>query len=96
MATNRTRTISTRVTEAEYQVFKQLAGRMRIAEWARGVLWRESRHAAPHLEAIAAELLALRYIVVNALPAPQEMDTFIKEADETKAAHARALLDGAK
>lgn len=91
----RTKSITLHITEEFYDECVRRAGRTPLCEWARREF--ETHVARKPIELrMIEELLALRYILVNALPAPTEIDTFIKEADETKAAQARALLDGAR
>jgi hypothetical protein len=64
MATLRTKSVSTKVTEEEYAKFEALAGKRTISEWARDVL---SRAANPHTceQIILAEVLALRTALLN-------------------------------
>ena len=64
MATLRTKSVSTKVTEEEYARFEALAGERTISEWARDVL---SRAANPHTceQTILAEVLALRTALLN-------------------------------
>ena len=64
MATLRTKSVSTKVTEEEYARFEALAGERTISEWARHVL---SRAANPHTceQTILAEVLALRTALLN-------------------------------
>jgi transcriptional regulator of heat shock response len=64
MATLRTKSVSTKVTEEEYARFEALAGERTISEWARDVL---SRAANPKTceQTILAEVLALRAALLN-------------------------------
>jgi len=64
MATLRTKSVSTKVTEEEYAKFEALAGERTISEWARDVL---SRAPNPHTceQTILAEVLALRTALLN-------------------------------
>jgi len=64
VATLRTKSVSTKVTEEEYARFEALAGERTISEWARDVL---SRAANPHIceQTILAEVLALRTALLN-------------------------------
>jgi hypothetical protein len=64
VATLRTKSVSTKVTEEEYARFEALAGERTISEWARDVL---SRAANPHTceQTILAEVLALRTALLN-------------------------------
>jgi hypothetical protein len=64
MATLRTKSVSTKVTEEEYAKFEALAGEQTISEWARDVL---SKAVKPHTceQTILAEVLALRTALLN-------------------------------
>ena len=63
MATPRTKSIGTKVTDEEYARLEALAGEQTISEWARAVLLRAS---TPNTEAVLlAEVLALRTILLN-------------------------------
>ena len=64
MATLRTKSISTKVTEEEYSKFEALAGKQTVSEWARDVL---SKAVRPHTyeQTILAEVLALRTVLLN-------------------------------
>jgi hypothetical protein len=64
MATLRTKSVSTKVTEEEYVKFEALAGEQTISEWARDVL---SKAVKPHTceQTILAEVLALRTALLN-------------------------------
>ena len=64
MATLRTKSISTKVTEEEYAKFEALAGKQTVSEWARDVL---SKAVRPHTceQTILAEVLALRTVLLN-------------------------------
>jgi hypothetical protein len=64
MATLRTKSISTKVTEEEYAQFEALAGRQTISEWARDVLSSAAKpQACEH--AVLGEVLALRAVLLN-------------------------------
>jgi hypothetical protein len=99
MPTPRTKSISTKVTEAEYTQFEALAGDQTISEWARATLLRAAKPSAAE-QTIVAELLALRMILMNILftIANQElltstaMDDIIKRADAGKVAKATERL----
>jgi hypothetical protein len=63
MASQRTKSIGTKVTDEEYARLEALAGAQTISEWVRAVLLKA---AAPSAEPILlAELLALRTILLN-------------------------------
>ena len=64
MATRRTKSLSTKVTDAEYELVASLAVPLTVSEWARKTLL----HAAqpdPMVTALLAEVLALRVILLN-------------------------------
>src|ERR1700704_3081962 len=63
----RTRTVSTKVSEDDYALFKELAGDQRIGEWVRDVLFKAvlSERTADAHRTILAEVLALRKILLN-------------------------------
>ena len=91
MATLRTKSVSTKVTEEEYARLEALAGERTISEWAREVL---SRAASPHAceQAILAEVLALRTALLNLFfklasgerITADEMQQLIERADADK------------
>jgi hypothetical protein len=90
MAIHRTKSLGTKVTEDEYAQCQARAGTQTLSEWARAILLRT---AQPDLhQAVLAEVLALRTIVLNlhfasanghALTADQ-MQTLIDRADQDK------------
>src|SRR5438445_9248728 len=63
----RTRTVSTKVSEDDYALLKQLAGDQRVGEWVRDVLFKAvlSERTAEAHRTILGELLALRKILLN-------------------------------
>ena len=91
MATLRTKSVSTKVTEEEYAKFEALAGERTISEWARDVL---SRAANPKTceQTILAEVLALRTALLNLFfkvasaerITADEMQQLIERADADK------------
>jgi len=91
MATLRTKSVSTKVTEEEYAKFEALAGERTISEWARDIL---SRAANPHTceQTILAEVLALRTALLNLFfklaraerITADEMQQLIERADADK------------
>ena len=98
----RTRTVSTKVSEDDYALLKQLAGDQRVGEWVREVLFKAvlaERTDEAH-RTILAEVLALRKIVLNLQFAVAEgkpltrdrMRAWIEEADANKSEKARARL----
>src|SRR5438034_11400789 len=63
----RTRTVSTKVSEDDYALLKQLAGDLSVGEWVREVLLKAvlaERTAEAH-RTILGELLARRKILLN-------------------------------
>jgi hypothetical protein len=103
MAARRTRSISAKVTEAEYARLVAEAGDRTVSEWVRTVILetdapdRQTRHAS----ILLAELLALRMILLNlifpmtrgeALTA-DAVQRLIDLADREKNQHARERLD---
>jgi hypothetical protein len=100
----RTKSIGTKVTEAEYARLDELAataGRSR-AEWVRDILigQLEQRAAKGQEEAVLAELLGLRAILLNMLfklakgerMTEEQMQSLIAAADAGKMERARKLL----
>ncbi len=63
----RTRTVSTKVSEDDYALLKQLAGDQRVGEWVREILFKAvlSERTAEAHRTILGELLALRKILLN-------------------------------
>ena len=64
MATRRTKSLSTKVTDAEYELIPGLAGPITISEWARKILL-DAAQPDPMMTALLAEVLALRVILLN-------------------------------
>lgn len=91
MATRRTKSISTKVTEAEYDEIVRRAEPLTVSEWARAVLLAAAQPDPLHF-LLLAELLALRTIVLNlnfALgasgpPTTEAMHSLIDRADAEK------------
>jgi hypothetical protein len=91
MAGRRTRSIGTKVTEAEYVALEAMAGEQRISEWVRQVLLAAAR-SVPAEPVVLAELMALRTILLNlhfavttgALPSADDMRKLIERADQDK------------
>ncbi len=107
MATRRTadprsESIGTKVTKADYEMFRALAGNRAIGEWVREVLFKAamSDPAAATQLAVLEEVVALRKVVVNlgfAMASGQpitldQMQTLIADADAEKGEKARARL----
>jgi hypothetical protein len=99
MPTPRTKSISTKVTEAEYKQFEILAGEQTVSEWARDALMKAAK-PSPAEQTIVAEVLALRMILVNILGimanreplTGTDMDDIINRADASKSAKALERL----
>ena len=101
----RTRTVSTKVSEDDYALLKQLAGDLRVGEWVREVLLKAvlSERTAEAHRTILGEVLALRKILLNlqftvAAGEPVTRDrmlAWIEEADADKGEKARARLSAA-
>ncbi len=64
MATRRTKSISTKVTETEFETITRRAEPLTVSEWARGILLGTAQPDPLHF-LLLAELLALRTIVLN-------------------------------
>jgi len=64
MATRRTKSISTKVTDAEYDAIASRAEPQTVSAWARGILVSTAQPDPLHL-VLLAEMLALRTIVLN-------------------------------
>ena len=99
MPTSRTKSISTKVTDAEYALFEALAGDQTISEWARDALLKAAKPSVAE-QTIVAELLALRMILLNALFSianresltTEDMQNIINRADAAKSAKALERL----
>ena len=91
MATRRTHSISTKVTEAEYEAMSIRAEPQTVSAWARGILVGVAQPDPLHF-LLLAELVALRTIVLNlnfALavsgpPTEEAMHRLIERADAEK------------
>jgi hypothetical protein len=102
--TLRTKSISSKVTEEEYGGLADLAqaSGQSMSEWVRGILVEqlERQAAGGREEAVLAELLGLRAILLNLLftmakgeaMTAEQMQTVIERADDGKAERARKLL----
>lgn len=94
--TKRSRTLGTRLTEDEYQRAIIAAQGVPASEWVRALILEHLDKREPIDRALMAEFWALRYILVNGIPEPANIATFIQEADQKKANKARAILEGAR
>ncbi|MGH9410052.1 MAG: hypothetical protein ACRD1V_11425 [Vicinamibacterales bacterium] len=98
MASRRTKSIGTKVTDDEYARIEALAGAQTISEWARAALLKAAE--APSDPTVLAELLALRAIVLTlhfAICAgervtPEMMQRLIDRADHDKLDQARSRV----
>jgi hypothetical protein len=103
MATLRTKSISTKVTEEEYAKFEALAGEQTISEWARDVLLKAVKPNTCE-QTILAEVLALRTVLLNlffklanAEPiSAEEMQNLIERVDADKLKKALARIQEAE
>ena len=99
MATRRTKSVSTKVTEAEYEAFARRAEPLTVSEWARAILLGATQPDPLHF-LLLAELLALRTIVLNlnfALaandpPTREAMHALIDKADAQKLSKAEERI----
>jgi hypothetical protein len=98
MSERRIKSVTAKVTAADYAKCERAAGTVSVSEWARGLLLRalDQQGRVPVEQTVMAEVWALRYIVINGLPTLEAIDTFIREADRKKADKARAILEGAR
>ncbi len=102
MSELRTKTVSTKVTAQEYDMFVALAASRPLGEWVREVVLRAAMTdpSAAAQCALLEEVLALRRVVLNlgfALATGERITTehmrrLIAEADTEKAEQARARL----
>jgi hypothetical protein len=100
----RTKSISTKLTEKEYETFEAMAeaSGQNLSEWARNVLLEQAQRngSEQSLETLLAEVLGLRTIVLNLLYATargqtmteEQMKALIDRADAGKVERARKLL----
>lgn len=99
----RTKSVTTKVTEAEYVRLEELAqvSGVNMSEWMRGkLLSRDIEKHGEETKTVLAEVLALRTILINLLyslsndqPVTAEsMKELIARADETKAKRAMECL----
>ena len=99
MASLRTKSISTKVTDEEYAQMEALAGEQTISEWARDVLLKAAKRNAGE-QVILAEVVALRTILLNALYklgqkeelSAEEMQELIERADGERFHRAKERL----
>lgn len=101
MASRRTKSIGTKVTDEEYARIQTLAGDQTISEWARGALLKATN--TPSEPTVLAEVLALRTILLNLHFAwctgdrmtPETMQRLIDRADRDKVDQAHSRLGSA-
>ena len=99
MASRRTKSIGTKVTDEEYARIEALAGEQTLSEWARVALLKAAEPQATD-SVVLAELLALRTILLNlhfalcsgAPVTAETMRRLIERADQEKLHHAQARL----
>ena len=101
----RTKSVSTKVTDAQYAMLKAVAGDQKLGDWVREVVIKAA--AAPPVRAveplILAEVMALRTIVLNlqyAICAGEQISRetiqqLIDRADRDKVARAHTRLASA-
>jgi hypothetical protein len=102
MASRRTKSIGTKVTDEEYARIESLAGEQTISEWARAALLKAAD--APSEPVVLAELMALRTILLNLHFAvcagervtAETMQRLIDRADQEKGEQARGRLTSAE
>ena len=97
----RTRSVTTKVTEAECQRLEEIAGEngVNLSEWVRGELLGAER-TGREAKVLLGEVLALRTIMINLLfslssgnaVTPESMQQLIKQADSEKAVRAMEQL----
>ncbi len=100
----RTKSISTKLTEQEYESFEVMAGSsgQNLSEWARNVLLEQAQRngSEQSLATLLAEVLGLRTIVLNLLytsakgeiMTEEQMKALVDRADAGKVERARKLL----
>ena len=94
----RTRSVTTKIAEDEYERLVQMAEGQTISEWVRDVLLATTRRPTDQL--LLSEILALRTIVLNLLfavasgevPSTDAMKRLIARADDEKLAKAHERL----
>jgi hypothetical protein len=99
----RARSVSTKLTEADYAKCRELAGAQRVSEWARDVLLAAITER-PIQELLLAEVLALRSIVINlqirvaisGAPTMDEIRQLVDRSDQDKLQRAVQCLTAAK
>ena len=99
MASQRTKSIGTKVTPEEYARVQTLAGEQPISEWVRAALLKAT-DPVPADSIMLAELLALRTILLNlhfhvcsgTLLTAETMQRLIERADQDKRQQAEARL----
>jgi hypothetical protein len=87
MASRRTKSLGTKLTDDEYTQCQALAGTQTLSEWARAILLRAVQPDALQ-QALLAEVLALRTILLN-------MHFAIANGQALTSAHMQTLIDRA-
>ena len=101
MASRRTKSIGTKVTDEEYARIQTLAGEQPVSEWVRAALLKAAEGQVTD-SVVLAELLALRTILLNlhftvcsgGAVTTDAMQRLIERADHEKARLAEARLGG--
>jgi hypothetical protein len=103
VANHQTKSLGTKLTEGEFAQCQALAGTLPLSEWVRGILLRAVQPDAALHQAMLAEVLALRTIVLNLHFASltgheltaDYMQTLIDRADEDKWSKAQERMTAA-
>jgi hypothetical protein len=103
MAMQRTKSLSTKLTETEYAQVQAQARTQTVSEWARAVLLK-TLQPDPIALVVVAEMLATRTILLNLhaaavsgeTPTPETVQRLIDRADRDKWSKAQARLEIAK
>lgn len=98
----RTRSVTTKVTEAEHAQLEHLAQARgyNLSEWVRQTLFAQSQGSVANEEVLLGELLGLRTIVINLMfslakgeaVTPETMESLIARADGSKVERAEKML----
>jgi hypothetical protein len=102
----RTRSITVKLTEAEYAQMEEKAGLagLNLSEWTRGRLMRDEQPDTATGGVVLAEVLALRMILMNQMfsvsrgeaMTPEKMQALIERADRDKMRRARERLEAVR
>ncbi len=92
-----TKTIGTKVTQADYEALVAMAGIDTVSDWLRDRLTEmvSDGDRPTKYEVLLAEVLALRRILLHSLPlniSVEQMDLLVAEADAAKLEQAQARL----